>query len=133
VAIPEHYRWRPVPKGVASRRRPLAALAGAAVAAAGALILGEYDFSGATPYLAGVLFGLVVAEAVLTVARRGTPPLAVAAGLEAAGGLAWAAWISSGRGLAPFPASGVAAAVIGAVVAAGWVAMPSRRRPADRE
>lgn len=114
------------------RRQLVAVAVAAAVAAAGALILGEYDFSGATPYLAGLLFGLVVAEAALTVARGGTRPMAVAAALETAGGLLWAAWIFSGRGVAPFPASGFAAAAIGAVVTLVWVAMPSRRRRPDR-
>src|SRR5687767_3656416 len=53
-----------------SMRPALAVVAGAAVAAFGALILGEYEFRGTMPYVAGVLFGLVVAEAVVGVARR---------------------------------------------------------------
>ena len=40
-----------------SMRLVLAVIAGAAVAAFGGLILGEYPFTGATPYVAGVLFG----------------------------------------------------------------------------
>jgi hypothetical protein len=101
---------------------------GGIVAVIGALIVGEYDFAGATPYVAGVLFGLVLAEAVLTVARGGTRALAAVAALECAGGVAWAAWISSGRGVAPFPASGVAGAAIGAVVAGGWTLLPAGRQ-----
>ena len=110
-----------------AKRQAVAVLAGAATAALGALILGEYAFSGATPYVAGVLFGLAVAEVALTVARVGGRLLAVVAGAEAGLGLLWAAWISSGRGVAPIAGGGWAAVAVGAVVAAGWVAVPSRR------
>lgn len=135
--IPAHYRWRPVVQDAAGGnaspgRRALAAGVGAVVAAIGALIFGEYDFSGATPYLGGVLFGLVVAESVLTVARRGTRLLAIVAAVESGAGLAWAAWISSGRGIAPIGASGYAAVAIGAAVAGVWVALPSRSRARSR-
>lgn len=78
-------------------RLALAVLAGAATATFSALVLGEYEFVGTTPYVAGVLFGLVVAEAMVTVARRGGLALAVVAAALAGGGLVWAAWISSGR------------------------------------
>lgn len=109
----------------------LAVLVGAATASLGALILGEYEFNGATPYLAGVLFGLIVAEVVLTIVRRGSAPLLVAAALEAGLGLAWAAWISSGRGRAPIPAAADVSVALGVVVAAVWVWMPARKRPAS--
>lgn len=100
-------------------RLALAVLAGAAVAALGALILGEYEFTGTTPYVAGVLFGLVVAEAVIGVARRGGRELAAAAAVLSGGGLLWAAWISSGRDWDyVFRPAWVAVAI--GVVAAGW-------------
>jgi hypothetical protein len=102
-------------------RPALAVVVGAATAALGALILGEYEFKGTTPYVAGVLFGLVVAEAVLTVARRGRRRFAVAAAAESAGGLLWAAWISAGRDWDYVPAAAWVAVALGAVVAAARV------------
>ena len=109
--------------------RQLMALVSAALAAAlGALILGEYEQAGATPYIAGVLFGLAVAELVLTVAHQATVPLAAGAALVSAGGLGWAAWISSGSGIAPLPAVAYAGVALGAVVAGTWVAVSGRGR-----
>lgn len=98
----------------------VAAGAGAASAAFGALILGEYDFSGVIPYVAGLLFGLVIAEVVLSVARRATPALTVVAPVETGLGLAWAVWISSGRGVSPVPAAAFVSVALGIVVALGW-------------
>ena len=98
-------------------RLALAVVAGAATAAFCALILGEYEFTGTTPYVAGVLFGLVVAEAVVTVARRGGADLAGAATGLAGGGLLWAAWISSGRDWDYVTTGAWVAVVLGAVVA----------------
>ena len=116
------------PSGV---RLVLAAAAGAATAALGALILGEYAFTGLTPYLAGVFFGLVIAEIVLTVARGASRPLAAAAAVEAGLGLAWALWISIG-GTAPrhepVHPSGFVAVALGVAVAGTWVALPTRAR-----
>lgn len=114
-------------------RPALALLAGAAVASLGALILGEYEFKGTTPYVAGLLFGLVVAEAIVAVARRGGPALAGAAAALAGGGLVWAAWISSGRDWDYVPgAAWVAVAVGGAVagVRTGRAPVRSSGRPA---
>jgi hypothetical protein len=114
--------------GPSRRRAGLAVLAGAATAAFGALILGEYEFNGATPYLAGVLFGLIVAEVVLTVAKRASRALAATSALEAGFGLAWAVWISSGRGRAPIPFAADVSVALGVLVAAGWVVIPTRNR-----
>lgn len=75
----------------------------AVVAALGGLILGEYQFEGWLPVVAGVLFGLVVAEVAVGVGRRRTWPVGAACGLLAAGGLLWAGWISAGEGLGPIP------------------------------
>jgi len=84
--------------------RPILAMVGAALACAvGALILGEYEFSGATPVGAGVLFGLVISEIVIEVGAIRAPIIAVLTAAMVAGALAWAAWVSSGEGLRPFP------------------------------
>lgn len=112
-------------------RLALAVVAGAAVAALGALILGEYEFKGSMPYVAGVLFGLVVAEAVLAVARRGGPLLAGAAGVLAAGGLVWAAWISSGRDWHYVPGAAWIAVALGGVVALARTLRSSGRAAGD--
>ena len=103
-------------------------LASACVAAIGALILGEYDFSGFTPYIAGALFGLVVAEVTLTIARVGKPLLAGAAAGLSGLGMLWAAWISSGHGVAPIPTGAYLGMLLALVVAAGWVSVPARGR-----
>jgi hypothetical protein len=98
-------------------RLALAVLAGAATAAFSALVLGEYEFVGTTPYVAGVLFGLVVAEVVVAVARRGGLALAAVTGASAAAGLVWAAWISSGRDWAYVPGPAWVAVALGAACA----------------
>lgn len=96
-------------------RAPLGLLCAAAAAALGALILGEYEFSGTLPFVAGPLFGLVIGEVVVGVGRT----RAVVAGLLAAalafGGIAWAGWIDSTQGVEPvkglvWVAAGLAAA-----------------------
>jgi 4-hydroxybenzoate polyprenyltransferase len=102
----------------------LAGIVGALVCVVGALILGEYEFTGVTPYGVGLLFGLVVSEFVLEVGRRRHPVIGVLTALAVAGALAWAGWISSGEGLRPFPAAVWVAMAIGAVCAGartgGW-------------
>ena len=65
----------------------------------GALILGEYEFTGTLPYIAGPLFGLVIGEVVVSVGRSRSVPVAVAAALLSFGGVAWAGWIDSSEGV----------------------------------
>ena len=99
-------------------RRTLAVVAGAGVGALGALILGEYQFTWTLGPVAGVLFGLFVAETVVTISRERGYAWSALAAVCSAGGLAWAGWISvrrTGHGLA---GATWAAMVIGAVVAA---------------
>jgi hypothetical protein len=98
-------------------RLVLAVLTAAAVAAVGGVILGEYPFTGVMPYASGVLFALVVSEVIISIGHRRGFLVALAASLCTVGGLAWAVWISSGRGVAPVPTGGWMALVIGAVVA----------------
>lgn len=103
-------------------RQLLAVLAAAAAAALGALILGEYEMTGSTPYVEGVLFGLVVAELVITIAKPRPSPLAMAAAAAApAAGMVWAAWISSGRDWDYVPDAAWIGVVLAAVAAALWV------------
>ncbi len=103
-------------------RRILGVCAGAATGALGALILGEYPFSGIVVLGAAILLGLAVAEVVVGVGRwRGRGPAGIAAVLVAAG-LVWAAWISEGRDLGRLPVRGWVVVVLGMATAAirGW-------------
>ncbi len=79
----------------------LGLLCGALVAALGALILGEYPFTGSLPWIAGPLFGLVIGETVVAAGRSRSMVVGGVAGLLSIGGIGWAGWISSGDGLAP--------------------------------
>lgn len=112
-------------------RRNLAILAGFAVAAFGAVILGEYRFGGFTAFASALILGLFASEAVVSVARTGGRVEASASALAAAGGLVWAAWISWGHRLDLMPVQGWAAVVFGAAVGglrAWWPARAARSR-----
>jgi hypothetical protein len=102
----------------------LAVGAAAVASAIGALILGEYEFSGATPIGAGLLFGLVISEIVIEIGRTRAPLIGVATAAMVAGALAWAAYVSSGEGLRPFPTGAWLAMALGALAAGvrtgGW-------------
>jgi hypothetical protein len=98
-------------------RLVLAVLAAAAVAALGGVLLGEYPFTGVMPYVSGVLFALVVSEVALGIGQRRGPFVALVAALCSGGGLAWAVWISSGRGVEPIPVGGWLAVALGVAVA----------------
>ena len=99
-------------------------MSAALACAVGALILGEYEFSGATPIGAGVLFGLVISEIVIEVGALRAPVIGVLSAAMVAGGLAWAGWVSSGEGLRPFPNGAWVAMAVGAVACGartgGW-------------
>ena len=78
------------------------------VAALGAVILGEYELSGGRPLLAGVLFGVTVAEVIASTAGPGPGAggseddelyLLGTAPLITEAGLVWATWISTGHDL----------------------------------
>ena len=103
--------------------RQLLAVAAAVLASAmGALILGEYQLSGTTPYVAGALFGLVVAELVLTVAKPSPSGVAAAVAVVAPGlGMVWAAWISSGRDWGYVPGAAWAGVALAPAAAALWL------------
>src|SRR4051812_45573072 len=77
-------------------RLVLALLASAAVAAAGAAILGEYQFTGLTGAAAGLIFGIFVAEAGVAVNRGGNDLLAGGCALLTAAALLWGVHASFG-------------------------------------
>jgi hypothetical protein len=113
-------------------RQLLALAAGAGVAALGGLILGEYPFTGVTPYVAGLLFGLVVAEVVVTISQRHSLLVGIASSVCTVAGLGWAVWISSGRGIAPIPGGAWVGIAIGGVVALLRGAVRRAGRPTER-
>lgn len=92
-------------------------LFGAGVAALGGWILGEYPFTGFTPYIAGVLFALVVTEVMLSISHRHDRVIAIAGAICTVGGLGLAVRISTGNGIDPIPIGGWVALGVGAVVA----------------
>lgn len=108
-------------------RQTLAVAAGAGVAAVGALILGEYELNGLVAPTAALLFGLAVAEGALLVTRQVTAPVALAAGLWAAGGMVWSSWIAAGRDWSFVPGLRWAVVPLAAVAAWWWVRSSGRR------
>ena len=93
----------------------LGIVCGALAAVLGALILGEYEFTGTLPYVAGPLFGLVLGEVVVSVGRTHAPVAAVLTALFGFGALVWAGWISSGEGLHTIETLVWVAAVLAAI------------------
>jgi hypothetical protein len=100
----------------------------AVLAVLGALVLGEYEFDGTFPLVAGPLLGLVFGEAALAIARRRSLGLGAVVAALAAASLIGAGWIDSGEGLEPMKAMVWVAAGLGAVVAAVCAcSLPARR------
>jgi hypothetical protein len=98
--------------------RTIAAVVGAAAAAAlGALILGEYEFTGTLPLAAGILFGLVIGEIIASVAGSRSGVLAVIAAALSTAGLGWAGWLDSNRGVERLHAGVWVAVVVGGLAA----------------
>lgn len=98
-------------------RKAWAVAAGAGVAVIGGLILGEYELSPVTALVAGLLFGLAVAEVMAWAGGRPVPMLAVAAAVLAGAGMLWAGWIvvrHTGRGVSGGMWAGAALAAIAA-------------------
>jgi ABC-type Mn2+/Zn2+ transport system permease subunit len=113
-------------------RRVLALAAAAAAAAAGGLILGEYELTGFTPVVAGVLFGLVVGEVAIVAGKQRDTVTAAVCGAFAAAGMVWAAWISSGKDWDYVPGGVWAGVALAAVAALWWIRNPGRRAAGSR-
>ena len=109
-------------------RPPLAVLAGLAVAVIAAAVLGEYGFDGWAVIGAGIVVGLFVAEAIMTVARTGSRPLAGIAAVLATGSLLGAAWTSTGHRLGTVGWKGWTAVALGALAAAIRARPPAAAR-----
>ncbi len=89
------------------------------VAVVGGLIMGEYELRGFMAIVAGVLFGLAVAEAAITVGKSSDWVLVGVTGAAAALGLTWAAYIDAGDSLGRVSGLRFVASLI-ALVSAGW-------------
>lgn len=114
----------------APMRAPVpAVLAALVVAALGAVILGEYELAGTRPLLAGVLFGVAVAEVIASVARTtdGDVRLLAAAALVTEAGLVWATWISTGHELDLASGTAWAGIVLGSGASPLWLRSAGRR------
>lgn len=111
-------------------RRPVpAVLVSLAVAALGAVILGEYELAGTRPILAGFLFGITVAEVIASLARPWArePELWAAAALVAEAGLVWATWISTGHELDRAATTAWLGIAVGSAAAPFWLRSAGRR------
>ncbi|HET9444571.1 MAG TPA: hypothetical protein VFO65_14695 [Acidimicrobiales bacterium] len=113
-------------------RPVLALIAGLATAALGAQFLGEQELVGTVAVVAGVLFGVVVAEVTISVARSPSPFLLVAVSLVSAAGLVWALWISTGHDLDYADASAWLGVGLGAVSAPVWFRTGGQRGERSR-
>ena len=110
-------------------RQAVAVLVGAAVAAAAALILGEYELKGVMAVVAGILFGVVIAEVMVAIDKHPSLAVALLSGVYAAIAMAWSGWIAAGRTWHYFGRSRWIALVVAAVVAPLWIRSAGRRVP----
>lgn len=99
----------------------LGALAAVFVGALGGLIIGEYQLRGVMAIVGGVLFGLAVAEAAITVGKSSDWFLVAVAAVSAGVGLTWAAWIEAGDELGLIAGPRWAGSVVAALSAGWWV------------
>ena len=115
-------------------RQLLAVVAGAAVAAFGALIIGEYEMAGSIALIAGLVYALALAEAMAAVAKDPHPALILVVSALAGAGFLWGLWISTGRNLDFAATEGWAAVSIATGSAPWWLrsaAQRGRSIPAD--
>jgi hypothetical protein len=93
----------------------LAGIAGAAAAAGGAVVLGDYPLSGSVPWFAALLIPLLVGVVMNAVAGSHRREMWMATGPLAALAMAWGVRIATGWGLDPVPDSCWAAGAIALV------------------
>ena len=104
--------------------RPILAVIVAALGSLfAALVMAEYEFTGLTPWAAGLAVGVLVGETLATLGRWSGPVAMGVAGVLAAGGVLWGEWLESDRGVEPYSAVAIGAAVV-AVAVAAWNVRP---------
>jgi len=111
-------------------RTVVALTVGAALTVIIALVLGEYPFVGFSPFVAAALVPAIIASAVVGTAGHHRQSLWAATGVLSAGAIAWAVWISTGRGLDPVPLGGVVAAALALGWPLAWACYRARRTSA---
>jgi uncharacterized membrane protein (UPF0136 family) len=94
-------------------------VAAVVVALIGGLIMGEYQLKGLTALVAGVLFGLLAAEAGITIGKTNDWALVGVTAVAAALGLTWAAYIEAGDSVGRIAGMRWVASLV-ALVSAGW-------------
>ncbi|HVE94396.1 MAG TPA: hypothetical protein VNB24_05700 [Acidimicrobiales bacterium] len=102
-------------------RVALGIVAAALTAAIAGAIMGEYELRGLLPYVAGLLFGLAVAEAAITAGGARSWALAVPSAVFAFLGLTWAARIDAGGDIALVTGARWIASCIAAAAAVWWI------------
>ena len=102
--------------GIDSWRVVLGVVVGAGTAWLGALSLGEYEFTGMLPWIAGPLFGLMVGEVVVSIGRSHHVAVAALVAALSFAGIAWAGWIDSTQGVEPVKPAVWASATLAAAV-----------------
>jgi hypothetical protein len=111
-------------------RAALALLLAALVASLGALMLGEYEFTGSLPFLVGPLFGLAIGEIVATVGRSKAVLVGLVAAALCFGAIYWAGYIDSGDGLEPIhPFVWPSAAICAGFAYLRIAGLPGRTKP----
>ena len=110
-------------------RQAVAVLVGAGVAALAALILGEYELKGVMALVAGVLFGIVIAEVMVAIDKHPSALVAILSGVYAAIAMAWSGWIAAGRTWHFFGRGRWLALGISFVAAPLWIRSSGRRVP----
>ncbi len=105
----------------------LALVFGALAAVILALVVGEYPFAGLTPYLVAVVVPAMIAAVVVSTGRRHQDRLWALSGLLGGASIAWAVWISTGRGLDPVPTGGWIAVAVAVAWPLTWGAILFRR------
>ena len=108
----------------------LAVVAAAAVGALGALVLGEYSFTGITVMGSGVVLGLFIAEAALAIRRDKGRDLAGACAVIGWAAMTWAGWIALGHDLSFLETTGVVGIVLTGLFAGGRC-LPAPQRLRD--
>ena len=92
------------------------------------MILGEYTFTGVSVLGSGVLLGLFVGEAGVSVSRRSGLGLGLACAALAGAAMTWSGWISTGRDLSFLEPEGWVAVALAALAGGirGWWSRPAR-------
>lgn len=111
----------------------LAGIAGAAIAAGSAIVLGDYPLSGSVPWVAAVLIPLLIGAVMTLVAGRRQAWFWAGAGPLAGLAMAWGVRIATGWGLDPVPAPVWAAGALAVLWPPLTAGFRSRAVPFGRE